>query len=264
MTYQEIFAKRQALAALSCEERAAYYARLRHERAEAYNRTPSSAQDGYDCPLCLNRTWFMNDDESLRPCSCQTIRKSIASLRELGLYGAALRLTFDRFIADAPWQKALLERAKSFAELDEPCWMFIGGQSGCGKTHLCMATSVRLLHRGHGLRYMRWMNDSMRLKALSMESERDRLIQQYIGAPVLYIDDLFKSAPTAADLHLAFEILDARYCDITKRTIISSERTIDDLFAIDEALASRIEDRCRKTYMLTIPRDAARNMRVNR
>ena len=264
MTAQEILARSQALAALSSEERKAYYADLQRKRAQDYNQSRQAPPDGYDCALCLNRTWFMNDDMSLRPCTCQTIRKGLTSLRSLGLLGAAQRLTFDRFRTDEPWQETLLDRAKSFAELDTPRWMFIGGQSGCGKTHLCMAASVRLLYRGLGLRYMRWMNESVRLKALAMEPERDRLMRDLISAPVLYIDDLFKAAPTSADLHLAFELLDARYCDETKRTIISSERTLSELMTIDEALAGRILERCTDEYLLTIPRNASRNMRMAR
>ena len=263
MRIQQIHNSRQALEALSFEERRAYLADLRRKRVADYNATAAPCTDDYDCPLCLNRTWFMTDDEALRPCSCQAIRRSLASLRDLGLLGAAKRLTFDRFRTDAPWQKTLLERAQSFAVRETPGWLFIGGQSGCGKTHLCVAAAVTLLYQGHPLRYMRWMNDSVRLKALAMEPERDRIMRAFIDAPVLYIDDLFKSAPTAADLHIAFELLDARYCDEHKRTIISSERTLSDLLAIDEALAGRILERCGDDYLLNIPRDASRNMRVS-
>ena len=172
-------------------------------------------------------------------------------------------MTFDAYQADAPWQRTLLERTKEFAALDSPAWLFIGGQSGCGKTHLCTAAVTQRLLAGSDLRYMRWMNDSVRLKALAMEPERDRLMRAYIDAPVLYIDDLFKSAPTPADLHLAFELLDARYCDQSKRTIISSERTLSDLLAIDEALAGRILERCGDDFLLNIPRNASRNMRTS-
>ena len=263
MIKQQILESRQALAALSFEERQAYLASLRRQRVADYNASPGPQSKDYDCPHCHNRTWIMNDDESLRPCTCQAIRRSIASLRDLGLFTAAERLTFDRFRANAPWQKTLLERTKSFAARETPGWLFIGGQSGCGKTHLCVAAAVSLLYQGHPLRYMRWMNDTARLKALAMDPERDRLMRAYIDAPVLYIDDLFKSAPTAADLHIAFELLDARYCDDTKRTILSSERTLDELLAIDEAIAGRILERCGDDYLLTIPRDASRNMRMS-
>lgn len=265
MTIQEIvLARRQQLAALSSEEREALRRESRRREAEAFNAERRESTDGYDCPLCLNRTMIMHDDGSISMCSCQRVRESLRRLRELGLAAAADRLTFDRFRACEPWQQTMLSRAQSFAESDVPGWLFLGGQSGCGKTHLCTASAVRLLHRGFPLHYMRWMNDSARLKALALDAARDRMMTQLIAAPVLYIDDLFKSPPTQADLHIAFELLDARYCDPSKRTIISSERTLDDLMRIDEAIAGRILERCGDDFLLSIPRSAPRNFRTAR
>jgi DNA replication protein DnaC len=61
---------------------------------------------------------------------------------------------------------------------------------------------------------------------------------------VLYWDDLFKhpKEPTSFEIDLAFEVLNYRYLNL-KPTIISSERTPNELLAIDEALGSRILER---------------------
>ena len=66
---------------------------------------------------------------------------------------------------------------------------------------------------------------------------------------VLYIDDLFKTEqgrnPTTADVNIAFEILNYRYRNPELITIISSERTIQDIVKIDEAVGSRIFEKSR-------------------
>lgn len=54
---------------------------------------------------------------------------------------------------------------------------------------------------------------------------------------VFYIDDFIKETVTDADINIAFELLNARYNDHEKLTIISTEKSID------EALGSRIYER---------------------
>lgn len=241
----------------SCETREA----LLRLQAQDYNAGRGSLDDGYDCPLCLNRGMIALDDGSMRLCTCKDVRDSYRRLRKLGLFSAAQRLTFDRYRAQAPWQRQLLEQTQAFVQQERPGWLFIGGQSGCGKTHLCTAAAVTLMQRGHALRYMRWMNDSARLKTLALDAARGEMMDMLIQAPLLYIDDLFKSAPTDADRHIAFELLDARYCDDSRITILSSERTQPELEAIDEAIAGRIAERC-GAFALNVPRDPQRNYRL--
>ena len=65
---------------------------------------------------------------------------------------------------------------------------------------------------------------------------------------MLYIDDFFKvkrgEQPTAADVNIAFEIINFRYNDFDKITVFSSEISTGDILKIDEALGSRIISRC--------------------
>ena len=125
----------------------------RHD-VQAYNCSRGDLDDGYDCPDCLNRGFFLTDSNSVRFCRCKPIRDSLSRLKKQGLLHASKRCTFASFRADAPWQRTLLERVKSFAQSESPGWLFIGGQSGSGKTHLCTAAAVALVHRGYALRYM--------------------------------------------------------------------------------------------------------------
>lgn len=58
---------------------------------------------------------------------------------------------------------------------------------------------------------------------------------------------------TDKDINLAFELINHRYLDSTKSTIISSERTMEELMSIDEALGGRIYEKSRG-YCLQAPK----------
>ena len=71
------------------------------------------------------------------------------------------------------------------------------------------------------------------------------MLNDLINVPVLYIDDLFKGAVSEQDVSLMFDLLNHRY-NANKTTIITSERTVEELANIDVALAGRIKERCGK------------------
>ena len=127
-------------------------------------------------------------------------------------------------------------------------WLFVGGQVGCGKTHICTAAVNKLLEKNIGCRYMAWRDESVQLKAIVNEQqEYHERLMELCKAPILYIDDFFKTQkgqrPTQADVNLAFQIINYRYQDRTKATIISSELSTMEIMSIDEAVGSRIHER---------------------
>jgi DNA replication protein DnaC len=95
---------------------------------------------------------------------------------------------------------------------------------------------------------MLWRDSVTRLKAVVNDSEEyARLMEPLKRVSVLYMDDLFKvgkgQEPTGPDANVAFELLNARYVSRDKLTIISTERSIEELMDIDEAVGSRIYER---------------------
>jgi len=229
---------------------------------EAYRRSLEMLRQDYVCPRCRGEGFFLPEDSNTAYlCACRPVRSALGKLRAQGLDQAARACTFDSFIASEPWQQQMLSAALAFVSRSTPGWLYLGGQSGCGKTHLGTAAAVALALRGQDFLYMPWTREGMRLKSLSMDERRDRALDRFIAVPILYIDDLFKAAPTEADKHLAFEILSARYARDDRPTIISSERTLPDLFEIDEALAGRIAERCGRSFVISIARDVKKNHR---
>lgn len=232
--------------------------------------------DGYDCPKCLNRGYFLVSkdcgtyyDESMVVCKCKAIRKALKRLSDSGLKSVVSEYRFDNYKTDDEWQKKLLDAAKSFVDNSEGKWFFIGGQSGIGKSHLCTAIAISLLKKGNDVRYMLWQDEASELKRVLNNMPYSEELETYKNVDVLYIDDLFKTGrengglqkPTLADIKLAFEILNTRIAK-QKVTIISTECTLPELIEIDEAIAGRIKQLCGNEYCLSIGKDRNKNYRL--
>ena len=52
---------------------------------------------------------------------------------------------------------------------ERQAWFFVGGQSGCGKTHICTALVGGFIKLGFSVRYLVWQEDSARLKAAILD-----------------------------------------------------------------------------------------------
>lgn len=199
-------------------------------------------------------------------CRCIPIRESLRRLEESGLQRLLETQTFDNYRAEKPWQQSVKETALRFVEDHEGKWLFAGGQVGSGKTHICTAVVGELLRRGNSARYMLWRDEAVKLRAcVNDDAEYSRLMRPLKMVDVLYIDDFLKteqnSRPTPGDINVAFELINARYADRTKTTLFSSEKDIDGIMAIDEAIGSRIYERA-KEYCLVIGKDPAKNYRL--
>lgn len=231
-------------------------------QCERYNREPGKLV-GYDCPVCKNRGYLAVAVEGrmvMRECACLARRRAEKHLKSSGIVNLH---TFDAFVDHEPWQKEIKRKAREFCE-KSGAWFFIGGQSGCGKTHICTAILNELCSRGVGVRYFLWRDDCPRLKACIVEPEYEKIIAQYKDCDLLYIDDLFKTRagehPTGGDVNLAFEIINARYVRALP-TVISSERTLREILEVDEAIGGRIYE-CARGFCLNVSRGKDKNRRL--
>lgn len=233
----------------------------------AYNTTPETAVypsllaeaglDVLECPVCENRGYvpFKNEDGAwiARECKCMPERRAIRRLKRSGLYDAVKRYTFGAYETPDSKRENIKRLAEQFAAADTG-WFFIAGQSGSGKSHICTAICAELMKRNN-LQYILWRDTTAKLKAAVTDAEEyEAGISPLKKVPVLYIDDFLKGKVTDADLNLAFEILNARYNDSRKRTIISTERSIYEIMALDEALGGRIYERS-KGFCIEAPNE---------
>lgn len=237
---------------------------LQH-KVDRYNAEPGNLT-GYDCQKCLNKGHMLavvNGYETYMECSCLEIRRSLRLIEESGIKSMMEDCTFDNFIVSNKWQQNLYDLAKEYAA--NPCgWFFIGGQVGAGKTHLCTAIVGSLLKSGIRSKYCLWRDESTRLKGLVNETEYGSEIAKYKLTECLYIDDLFKTKKgadvTPADVNLAFEILNYRYNN-EMLTVISSEKTMEEILEIDQGIGSRIFQMS-QDFSMNIAADPAKNYRM--
>lgn len=233
------------------------------------HRERQEPREGIECEKCGNHefTWVVRDGERYyRPCGCKVRRDSIRRIRKSGLGDQISRCTFAGFETAEPWQREIKTAVERFVHDKDRGWLLLSGQSGAGKSHLCTAAAGAFIRAGADTRYMRWLDESTALKALVNDDEGYfRRLNPFKTCKVLYIDDFFKTQhgaqPTAADVKLAFDLLDYRYCTRSLVTMISTERTIDELLDIDEALGGRIYERTRGNCIVIAP-GAGKNWRL--
>lgn len=203
------------------------------------------------CTECGGKGYIITSRVPLtvRRCACLRKASNLLRLRRLGLERQYELYSFERYRTDEPWQQQTKSLALRYC--DEPDgWFIISGQSGSGKSHICVAIVCRLLERFGRVEYFRWVDDSKRLKTLATDREREEELQRYKSADVLYIDDFLKTTPTEADRSLAFELLNSAYAG-GQRVILSSERSLPAILAWDEAIGGRIRERA-DPYRLTL------------
>ena len=262
------------------------------EEVERYNETPGNLNvdhidahgnavrgDGIDCEACLNKGHsylVMIDDNGnaqrfYKTCVCMKRRMAVKRLQESGMERAVRRYTFEAFKSETEWQRKMKETALDYLRegVKDGAWLYIGGQSGCGKTHLCTAVCGVML-RKLSVRYMVWPHEAQRIKALVTDAEKyEEAVEPLRVAEVLFLDDFWKptlgrdgeeTGVTAADIRLAFDVLNYRYINALP-TIISSEWFSSELGTIDSAIAGRISEMC-GTWKIDIARDAKRNLRM--
>lgn len=241
--------------------------------------TTSSTPKQYSCAECCDTGWvrFMQDGYSYsRECDCVKARKAKGLMIKSGLGDALEQQTFDSFVVENDMQKQIKDTARHYldalfsmpSDAQRKPWLYISGNPGCGKTHICTAVCGELLRGGMEVVYMQWLAEARRLKSYINEPDFDRLVERYTDCAVLYVDDLFKQTWTGkpilteADVKMAFAILNDRYLR-NMPTIISSEWSLGSLMEADEGVFSRVYERC-KEHTVHVPRDAKYNYRITR
>lgn len=243
------------------------------KKIEWYNQTVGNLNeaDGYNCDICRNKGYIARLDEQgyevHRPCKCQKIRATLKRAKRSGLGDIITKFTFDKFKDTEDWQKKIKNTAQAFCEDDKTKWFYIGGQVGAGKSHICTAIAAHYIKAGQEVKYMIWVEEAKNLKSRANDISYQTEINIYKNVDVLYIDDFLKvkngENPTTADINLAFEIINRRLLESNKITIISSEKTLDEIMDYDEGTVSRIYEKT-GDYNLSIGKDRNKNYRLRK
>lgn len=226
---------------------------------------------GVDCPICGNKgtvAYIPEGEERMvvRFCACRSKRQTALRLKRIGMLERSKECTLERFETRTPIQQRLKRLTEEWIARETPDrWLVLCGQTGVGKTHLCTAAFVRMVaDRELNGEYMLWIPELRRIKAGLVNGGSEARLEQLKTTPLLYVDDLFKGNPeqpvSDADLRLAFELFDHRYNNHLP-TIISTERSFQQIAALDEALAGRIRERS-GPFLVNIAPGPGKNYRL--
>jgi DNA replication protein DnaC len=224
----------------------------------------------------MDTGWVECGNNTVYRCPCTKAREAERKLKASGLADVIDQQTFGAFKTETPMQQKMKQTAEKYLaallaskDSQRKPWLYLGGNPGCGKTHICTAVCGELLKNNIGVRYMQWLDEARRLKAYVNEPDFENEVEDYINVPVLYIDDLLKQKYvdnpvfTEVDSKIAFTILNARYL-LNRPTIISTEwDLLDQLLPADEGVFSRVYERC-KGFTLNIDRNPENNYRLRR
>ena len=143
----------------------------------------------YDCEICHDTGMVPVTDEDgvvrQARCECYQRKRAERLLKASGLENVIDQQTFDTFIAETTTQQVMKHEAKQYLgdllkarEEWNPRapWFYIGGNPGSGKTHICTAICGELLKRNIGVKYMKWVEESKRLKFNVRDENFDDII----------------------------------------------------------------------------------------
>lgn len=217
------------------------------------------------CDKCNNSGLLMWRDKETgevmgKQCDCHNQRLTLLNLEKSGLKNSVQQFTFERFTRDQPFQKAMYEMCQKFTHQDKQKFLYISGQPGCGKTHIGTATCRVYIYRHLPTLYVTYLTLMNDMKAKVNEDDYNAVLQRYASIDVLYIDDFMKHDPSKADIAHSFELINLRVV-ADRITIITSERSLEDITEIDEALGGRIKQRCGE-FVMNIARAPGRDWRL--
>jgi DNA replication protein DnaC len=228
-------------------------------------------KDDAVCSLCNGRGYTvrtnLDGNQFAYDCKCQKDTDHDTKVRRAGMEQLSRLYSFSNYIVRTEKQKAILILAKNYLSNSAYSWFFIGGQVGSGKTHLTVSIGVELIRKGKDVCYKNWLELVSELKRSEYEDKTyfENLVKYASSVPVLIIDDFLKTenakTPTSKDLIYAYRIINARYSNMSLKTVVNSEYTINELMSIDEGIGSRIHERS-KGFGINIT-DQGMNHRIN-
>lgn len=248
-----------------------------HQR-NMYNKSVGSLNeaDGINCDKCHNKGFIaiVEDDYiKMRECECMKKRKVVTNIKSSGLGRLLEEKSFENFRTEGngDWRNIAKRRCMNYSESKGKEWLYVGGQSGCGKTHLCTAVCKRLIERGYTVKYYLWMDLVNEYNSSRYDNAKHMSFREKITAPeVIYIDDFLKTMgggddkngkPSDLSLYLAYEVISLRD-NIKKKTIISSEFLIEDVANFDRSIAGRIIENTPSEYKVLVNIDKDKDYRL--
>lgn len=207
-------------------------------------------EEGGYCKLCRKRGYTVQKDGNYKRyviCRCMEQRRQNKEIANSGYAELITSKTFGNFTVNEEWQSNALRTVKTWAVQNRYPFLYLGGKSGAGKTHLAIAAFYSLVQRGVRGKFISWRAESRDLKMRMTEvGYYDSKIQELKKIPLLLIDDFLwtnGATPSEEDFKLAKEIIEERQAN-ERRTIITANWTIKQMNGMSEVIGGRIYQAC--------------------
>ena len=219
-------------------------------------RLAEASEYKYKCDKCKDMGYIeVSTDtgyEIYKPCTCQIKKQNEINMKRANYKKAFEDKDFNNFIAYNKGTEALKETCKSFVNQYEARALLLLGNVGSGKTHLAVATLKEFARNNYMVNAINYIELVRKLSSVGNDQEAYyNIMGRYISACVLFLDDLFKGNVSQANIKQMYELINKRYED-NKFTIITSEYNFEGLLSLDEAIASRLGQMTKNTYLLNI------------
>jgi DNA replication protein DnaC len=237
---------------------------------DCYNESEGDLhkEDGIHCIICKNKGWIQVLEDNYEPhrhCKCWARREAYKKAKQSGL-GKYLKKTLDDYeTLDADWRGKCKRVVEGYIERHshDDVWFIACGQNGSGKTLLgSIIANTLLTKKEKAVMYVVWTDFIGEVKRDMMGEKTNEVsvrMKEIKNAEVLFLDEVFKEY-NATDRRYLAEIINYRYTNDLK-TIITSEKLLNELLDIDEATFGRAVEKC-EGFMINIPRDRKKDWRI--
>lgn len=225
-------------------------------------------EDGIQCVICKNKG-LISYKEGIytrhRHCECQARREAFRKAKKSGLGNYLKKTMADYETLGEEWRERCKRAVNGYIERHshDNTWFMACGQNGSGKTLLgSIIANTLLSQKNRSVMYVIWTDFIGEVKRDMMGEKTNDVsdrMKDIKNADVLFLDEVLKKH-NETDLRYLMEIINYRYTNDLK-TIITSEKLLNELLDIDEATFGRAVEKC-EGFMINIPRDRKKDWRL--
>jgi len=188
---------------------------------------------------------YDKDTNSAKNCKCVKVKRAFEMIEKSDISQRIFENSLENYVPQSEKQKEAVKVCREYLKSPDTSVIFLGG-SGTGKTHLTVSLMKELLLKHYkSVKYESYISLINELKMLKFDQENfTKRMEELKRCDYLIIDDMYKASIKEGniaqnELALMYDIINYRV-NQRKPMIISSEYTLKEFNAVDEAITGRL------------------------